>query len=434
MDKKILYVSYKNTYGVNFMNRNIILKLENLIRDHSKDTYYEYLRVLHLYKYFIGNRQEFTPDDRLEILSFFYEHILGDVENIYSKLETPETFIFKGDKFREKNFRMALEYFRNRFIYALTNERSIDLIEKNNTIYSPSLIEFLRRNARTLEEVFSFNEQRFRDKLESLPSEKDFYRIYSDDYSDIIIIRKNFFSDLNPSFFSRDGLIIRFCETGQIGFEKDAVFLNEKEALVSKGISLGDYKVLTQNISYVTLHIKDKFFKDFQIDFPEYILKKLPWRLDSSTLAKLDNLGSYKNSRIMLLNFITDIALSFLGEEDRLNFARVTDPTLKKIVEYIDYNLDSDISVAQIKHEFGLNKNNLASLFNSSFEVSPSKYIINKKLERASNLLLETDLSVTDIAFKFNFSSGSKFSSHFKKKYSLTPLQFKKKFEKLTRK
>ncbi|WP_372714907.1 helix-turn-helix transcriptional regulator, partial [Ilyobacter sp.] len=296
------------------------------------------------------------------------------------------------------------------------------------------LIDFLRRNSRTLEEVFSFNEQRFRDKLESLPSEKDFYRIYSDDYSDVIIIRKNFFSDLNPSFFLRDGLIIRFCETGQIGFEKDAVFLNEKEALVSKGISLGGYKVLTQNINYVTLHIKDKFFKDFQIEFPEYILKKIQWRLDSSIISKLDNLVSYKNSRVILLNFITDVVLSLLGEEHRLNFTRIIDNDLKKIMAYIDHNIDNNISVAQIKREFGLNKNNLASLFSDNFEVSPSKYIINKKLENASNLLLDTDLSVTDIAFKFNFSSGSKFSSHFKKKYSLTPLQFKKKFEKLIRK
>ncbi|WP_319205083.1 AraC family transcriptional regulator [uncultured Ilyobacter sp.] len=415
------------------MNRNIISKLENLIKDHTKDTYYEYLRILHLYKYFIGNIQEFTPNDRLEILSFFYESVLGDVENIYSKLETTDSFIFKGDKFREKNFRMALEYFRNRYLFSLSNEESIDLIEKNNTFYSPSLIEFLRRNARTLDEVFNFNEHRFRDKLESLPTEKDFYRIYSDDYSDIIIIRKNFFSDLNPSFFSRDGLIIRFCETGQIGFEKDAMFLNEREALLSKGISLGDYKVLTQNISYVTLHIKDKFFKDFQIDFPEYVLKKLPWKLDSPTLYKLDNLISFKNSKIIMLNFITDIVLSFLGEEHRLDFNRVTNKELKKIVAFIDYNIDNDLSVAQIKREFGLNKNNLASLFNNNLEMSPTKYIINKKLEKASKLLLESDLSVTDIAFKLNFSSGSKFSSHFKKKYSLTPLQFKKKFEKLIR-
>lgn len=417
-----------------FINRNIISKLENLIKDHNKDTYYEYLRILHLYKYFIGNIQEFTPNDRLEILSFFYESVLGDVENIYSKLETTDSFIFKGDKFREKNFRMALEYFRNRYEFSLSNEKSIDLIEKNNALYSSSLIEFLRRNARTLDEVFNFNEHRFRDKLESLPSEKDFYRIYSDDYSDIIIIRKNFFSDMNPSFFSRDGLIIRFCQTGQIGFEKDAIFLHEREALFSKGISLGDYKVLSQNISYVTLHIKDKFFKDFQIEFPEYVLKKLPWKLDSSTLYKLDNLVSFKNSRIIMLNFITDIILSFLGEEHRLDLERATDKELNKIIEYIEYNIDNDLNVAQIKREFGLNKNNLASLFNNNLEMSPSKYIINKKLEKASQLLLETDISVTDIAFRLNFSSGSKFSSHFKKKYSLTPLQFKKKFEKLTKK
>lgn len=416
------------------MNNNFILKLENLIKNSNKEIYYEYLRILHIYRYFIGNIQEFTPEDRLEILSFFYEHILGTLENIYSPLDLKENFIFKGDKFRERNFRMALEYFRNRTILGLNNIESINLIEKNNTIYSPSLIEFLRMNSRTLEEVFNFNEQRFRDKLENLPLEKDFYRIYSDSYCDVIVIRKNFFSSLNPSFFSRDGLIIRFCETGQIGFEKDAILLNEKEALVSKGIPLGDYKVLTNKISYVTLHIKDEFFKTFQIEFPNYVLKKLPWRLDLATLSMLDNLDSYKNPKIIILNFISSIILSLVDEEHRLNFQRVTDRDLTKVIEYIDHNLDNSITVAQLQNEFGLNKNILSNLFNSNFDVSPSKYIINKKLERASNLLLETDLSVTDIAFKFNFSSASKFSSHFKKKYSITPLQFKKKFEKLTRK
>ena len=416
------------------MNSNFILKLENLIKNSNKDIYYEYLRILHIYRYFIGNIQEFTPEDRLEILSFFYEHILGKLENIYSPLDLNESFIFKGDKFRERNFRMALEYFRNRSVLGLSNIESIDLIEKNNRIYSSSLLEFLRMNARTLEEVFNFNEQRFRDKLENLPSEKEFYKIYSDTYCDVIIIRKNFFSNLNPSFFSRDGLIIRFCETGQIGFEKDATLLNEKEALISKGIPLGDYKVLTNKISYVTLHIKDEFFKTFQIEFPNYALKKLPWRLDAETLSMLDNLDTYKNPKVMILNFISGIILSLVDEEHRLNFHKVTDSNLTKVIEYIDHNLENNITVAQIQTEFGLNKNILSNLFNSNFDMSASKYIINKKLERASSHLLETDLSVTDVAFKFNFSSASKFSSHFKKKYSVTPLQFKKKFEELAKK
>lgn len=413
------------------MNSSFILKLENLIKSSNKDIYYEYLRILHIYRYFIGNIQEFTPEDQLEILSFFYEHILGKLENIYSPLDLNESFIFKGDKFRERNFRMALEYFRNRSVLGLTNTQSIDLIERNNRIYPTSLLEFLRMNARTLEEVFNFNEQRFRDKLENLPSEKEFYKIYSDSYCDVIIIRKNFFSSLNPSFFSRDGLIIRFCETGQIGFEKDATLLNEKEALISRGIPLGGYKVLTKEISYVTLHIKDEFFKAFQIEFPSYALKKLPWRLDPPTLTMLDSLDTCRNPKIMLLNFISGVILSLVDEEKRLNFQRVTDRNLTKVIEYIDHNLENNITVSQIQGEFGLNKNILSSLFNTNFDMSASKYIINKKLEKASSYLLETDLSVTDVAFKFNFSSASKFSSHFKKKYSLTPLQFKKKFEEL---
>lgn len=432
IEKIIIYILFV-VFLERRMNNNIILKMENLIKVTNKDIYYEYLRILNIYKFFVGNITEFTTEDKLEILTFFYEHLLGELEDYYSPLDSSESFIFRGDKFRERNFRMALEYFRNRTILNLTNTESIHLIQEKNTLYPKSLMDFLQINSRTLEEVFSFNEQRFRDKLENLPSEKEFYRIYSDSYCDVIVIRKNFFSDTNPSFFAKDGLIIRFCESGQIGFEKDATLLNEKEALITKGIPLGDYKVLTNNIYYVTLHIKDEYFKTYNLEFPTYMLKKVPWRLTSETLEMFDKIEEYPNARIILSNFISDILLSLTQEEKRLRFRRIQKQEVGKILEYIDFNLDNGICVSRVQKNFGLNKNILSGIFKENFDISPSKYIINRKLEKASHLLLESDLSVTDIAFRFNFSSASKFSSHFKKKYSLTPLQFKKRFEKLTR-
>ncbi|WP_418964549.1 helix-turn-helix domain-containing protein [Cetobacterium sp.] len=70
-------------------------------------------------------------------------------------------------------------------------------------------------------------------------------------------------------------------------------------------------------------------------------------------------------------------------------------------------------------------------LFKKNFGVCPSKYIITKKLEYASTLLIETELSVTEIASKLNFSNSSKFSLNFKGKFLYTPLQFRKKYREL---
>lgn len=415
------------------MYSNVISKLETLIKSSSIEIYYEYLRILNVYKFFIENLQSFTKEDKLEIISFFYQKLLDSNSDIYSVLDSTKAFLFLNDKVKEKNFRLALEYFRNRTILGMNNLESIDHIEKTNILYSHSVIDFLRNNAQALDEVFEYNYQRFHDQFESLALEKEFYKIYSDSYCDIIVIKKNFFNDFTHSLFSRSGLIIRFCEEGQIGFKKDSLLLNENEALISKGICLGDYKVLTNKINYVTVHIKEDFFKEFGIDLPNYILKKTLWKLNRTSLDMLDNLDKFKNPKLLILNFITGLLLQILDENNRLQFNIISQENLPQIIKYIEDNLENNLTVSNLQKQFGLNKNTVLNIFKENFGICASKFIMNKKLEKASNLLLETNFSITEISSKFNFASASKFSLYFKEKYSLTPLQFKKKFQKLSK-
>lgn len=83
------------------------------------------------------------------------------------------------------------------------------------------------------------------------------------------------------------GLTIIFCELGQINSKKDTIILNENEALVTNRISLGQYKVLTNDINYLTIHIKDKFLKDFNIKKINYSMKKSTWKIEKNPLFYL---------------------------------------------------------------------------------------------------------------------------------------------------
>ncbi|MGL4977042.1 MAG: helix-turn-helix domain-containing protein, partial [Cetobacterium sp.] len=325
-------------------------------------------------------------------------------------------------------FRVALEYYYNRTVLNLDTFQSIEVIQNSN-IYNESLIKFLKENATVISHVFEFNKEMFEEKLQDFSAQKEFYEIYSDTYCDIILIQKNFFEDFNPSLLSSFGLTIRFCELGQIGFQRDTIILNENEALVTNRISLGEYKVLTNDVNYLTIHIKDKFLKDFNIPKINCSIKKMPWKIDKKSSNFFKNLSTLKNNKILVLNFLTNIVLELLEEDKRLNFKTLSENSLVKIVKYIDDNLENtNLSINHLKDVFGYNKNAFLQLFKQNFGLCPSKYIVNRKLEYASVLLLETKLSVTEIALKLNFSNSSKFSLSFKNKFLYTPLQFRKKY------
>ena len=413
------------------MNQNIIYKLEELIKNNNKTLFYEYLKVLNLYKFFIESVQEFFLEDQLEIIAFFHEKALNKNFNIYDILDAKESLIFVTNKTKEKNFKLALEYYRNRTIYNLDSFQSIENIKKEGR-YTYSVIDFLTKNISLISNVYEFNKEMFQEKLEYFSSEKEFYEIYSDKYCDIILIKKNFFQEFNPSLFSSFGLTIRFCELGQIGFKKDTIILNENEALITNGISLGQYKVLTNDINYLTIHIKDNFLKDFNIKEINYSMKKLPWKIDKVSSILFENLNSLKNNRILVLNFLTKIILELLNEQKKLSFKVLSEDSIIKITKFIDNNLENPtLSITQLQNIFGFNKNTLIQLFKKNYNICPSKYIINKKLEYASILLIETELSMTEIAYKLNFSNSSKFSLNFKGKFLYTPLQFRKKYKEL---
>ncbi|MGL4988839.1 MAG: hypothetical protein ACRC5F_06320, partial [Cetobacterium sp.] len=98
------------------MNLNIIEKLEKLLKNNNKTIFYEYLKVLNLYKFLIESVQEFVLDDQLEIVTFFHEKLMNKDFDIFHILKVKKISIFSTNKTKEKNFRVALEYYYNRTV------------------------------------------------------------------------------------------------------------------------------------------------------------------------------------------------------------------------------------------------------------------------------------------------------------------------------
>jgi len=97
---------------------------------------------------------------------------------------------------------------------------------------------------------------------------------------------------------------------------------------------------------------------------------------------------------------------------------------LQQIKEYIQEHLDQEICLDQLANLVGLSRYYFCHLFKQSTGLSPYKYIIQCRVERAKKLLRRGDLSLAEIALSCGFSHQSHLHRHFKQLTGVTPKKF----------
>lgn len=96
--------------------------------------------------------------------------------------------------------------------------------------------------------------------------------------------------------------------------------------------------------------------------------------------------------------------------------------------EQLKINLSTHIS-EKLHHDYSY----LSNLFSEVQGVTIEQYFITQKIERVKELLVYNELSLSEIAFKLNYSSVPHLSKQFKKITGLTPTHFRQVKEKKKR-
>lgn len=78
-----------------------------------------------------------------------------------------------------------------------------------------------------------------------------------------------------------------------------------------------------------------------------------------------------------------------------------------------------------LSEELHYEYNYLSTLFSSKEGITIEQYFIQQRIEKVKELLIYDELSLSEIAYKLNYSSTAYLSSQFKKITGLTPTQFK---------
>ncbi|WP_044482107.1 response regulator transcription factor [Paenibacillus antibioticophila] len=123
-----------------------------------------------------------------------------------------------------------------------------------------------------------------------------------------------------------------------------------------------------------------------------------------------------------LLDWVSH-TLNIMRNFDKTNANR-SNP-VERTKNYIQLHLSEEISMEHIANNVYLNADYLTRIFKKEVGVSISRYIINKKMEVAKELLIHTDKSIGDVAMLVGYYNYSSFNRIFTKEIGTSPQEFK---------
>lgn len=98
---------------------------------------------------------------------------------------------------------------------------------------------------------------------------------------------------------------------------------------------------------------------------------------------------------------------------------------VRDAISYIQLHIQESLSVKQLAERANLNEDYFSRLFKQSTSLSPIKYILEKRIERAQYLIATSDASYKEIAHQTGFENQPYFSKVFKALTGMTPKQYR---------
>lgn len=103
----------------------------------------------------------------------------------------------------------------------------------------------------------------------------------------------------------------------------------------------------------------------------------------------------------------------------------LNDRVLRSILDYIDANLDANLSLESLAGLAGVMTHQFGRAFKRKVGEPPHQYVLARRIEAARSLLNTTEHSIADIAYTTGFSSQSHMTTTFRREIGVTPAQLR---------
>lgn len=232
----------------------------------------------------------------------------------------------------------------------------------------------------------------------------------------------------------------------------DSVSLKAKEAVLLKcGNYAGRLDLNQNNATYhaMVIHLVPEVLKRiYKNEVPDFLKKevspsvtnelpvikgnKLLFKYIDSILFYFENPGLASEELLALK--IKELFMLLMhtknAPEVQMVLSQLFAPRSFSIREIVEAHLYEDISVAELATLANLSLSSFKRKFKEIFNESTAAYLKRKKLERASDLLMATNYSVSEVAYDAGFNDLAHFSRSFKSHFGRSPSDYRSELKK----
>lgn len=168
--------------------------------------------------------------------------------------------------------------------------------------------------------------------------------------------------------------------------------------------------------------------KGYKAGADDYMIKPCNIQLLLLRITQLIKWHSEANSAIEEKNSGERVTPNIQNDTQKEIITNAADQKLLQRMEIIvgSHINDRDFGVDELAEALHIGRTKLFGKTKELLNITPNNYIINERLNAAKELLDEAELNISEIAYKVGFDSDTYFNKLFKKKFGVTPGQYKK--------
>ncbi|MGN1203187.1 MAG: AraC family transcriptional regulator [Eubacterium sp.] len=144
------------------------------------------------------------------------------------------------------------------------------------------------------------------------------------------------------------------------------------------------------------------------------------------------NFNTEKRLMLLVHNVLFEMGMTMPKEskqqKSESHYIKTSDNVILDVKKYIEKQCNENLKMKDVAVKFGMSPSVLNKLFTDKYNISPSKYHMQCKLESAIYFLECTDLSIDLVSETVGFCDRSHFRKSFMNKYNTTPSKYRKDF------
>jgi AraC family transcriptional regulator len=105
---------------------------------------------------------------------------------------------------------------------------------------------------------------------------------------------------------------------------------------------------------------------------------------------------------------------------------RLSQRKLSQIYELIENRLDKDLTLFELATEAGYSRSHFLRMFRETTGITPHQYVLQRRIERARQLLAQTNLSIAETAYRCGFANQAHLTQAFRNECGVTPGEYRR--------